>query len=159
MIFYLRLPLFSIQSNFVANSNPKPLFTNLQKKICVAKQKLWQWCVLHVYYSILVFLKGKPGMLRFLPCAKTEPSTYNRRVWLYKVSSARSPFHNDGGWKLKNLGNEYTTEMEKENHRLKSTKLGDFLVPRKFNVVMWAICKFKDSKSLLNNIDIFMIHL
>ncbi len=99
-------------------------------------------------------------MLRFLPCEKTEPSTYNRRVWLYKVSSARSPFHNDGGWKLKNLGNEYTTEMEREDHRLKSTKLdGDFLVPRYFNVVMWAICKFKDSKSLMDNIDIFMIHL
>ena len=63
------------------------------------------------------------------------------------------------GGELKNLGNEYTTEMEKEDHRLKSTKLGDFLVPRYFNVVMWAICKFKDSKSLMDNIDIFMIHL
>ena len=80
----------------------------------------------------MCFFKGKPGMLRFLPCEKTEPSTYNRRVWLYKVSSARSPFHNDRGWGTQKSGERVHHRNGKGRSSTQKYQTGGFLSSQVF---------------------------
>lgn len=147
MIFYLRLPLFSIQPDFVVNSNPKPQFKIFQKYIMCCQQTIVRAMCISCILLFHLFFEGKTWHSSCFSCT-TRASTYNRRVWSHKVSSeARSP------------GERVHTKREKEDHRLKQyqTEIYGYLTSQIIQCGDGVISsKFQDSKSLLN-IDVFMM--
>jgi len=137
MIFYLRLPLFSLQSDFVADSNPKPHFKIFHKYIMCCQQTIVT--VMSISCILFhVFFEGKTWPPPCFPCT-TRASTYNRRVWSHKVSSeARSP-----GERV------HPPNGEKEDHRLKKyqTEVYGYLTSQILQCGDVIFSEFQDSKS------------